>query len=168
MLKEASMSAHSLNYAVLWQDFRDLRAFSLKFVEGLSEAEALMRPEGFANHPHWQLGHLLYTQGETLFTWCGLPTPFPGYREYFGLGTRPEDYDSLVPDWETLLRQARKHLGALPAEVAGRLDRPLREPRKLMNVTMRTAGETLPFLIAHEGEHIGHLKRLRRAIRPKA
>jgi hypothetical protein len=36
-----------------------------------------------------------------------------------------------------------------------------------MNVAMATAGETLPFLIAHEGEHIGHLKRLRKAVRPR-
>lgn len=159
------MSQSALDYAVLLRDFRDLRAFSLKFVEGLSEAEALTRPEGFPNHPHWQLGHLLYTQGETLFTWCGLPTPFPGFRDYFGLGTRPEDYDSLAPDWETLLKLARRHLDGLGAAVAGRLERPLSKPRKLMNVSMATAGETLPFLIAHEGEHIGHLKRLRAAIR---
>lgn len=159
------MSAKALDYAVLLRDFRDLRAFSLKFLEGLSEDEARTLPEGFPNHPHWQLGHLLFTQGETLFTWCGLPTPFPGYRDYFGLGARPADYDSLVPDWETLLRQARRHLETLAGAVADRLDRPLIQPRKLMNVSMRTAGETLPFLIAHEGEHIAHLKRLRKAVR---
>jgi hypothetical protein len=153
----------ALDYAILLRDFGDLRAFSLKFLEGLPEEAAWTRPEGFPNHLHWQLGHLLFTQGETLFSWCGLPTPFPGYGEYFGLGTRPEDYDSLVPDWETLLRQARRHLASLPAAVIDRLDRPLAKPRKLMNVSMTTAGETLPFLIAHEGEHIGHLKRLRKA-----
>lgn len=153
-----------LDYALLLKDFSDLRRFALKFLEGLSEEVALTLPVGFSNHLHWQLGHLLYTQGETLYTWCGVATPFPGYRDYFGLGTRPDrDYDSLAPDWETLLAQARKHLAALPAAVADRLDRPLSKPYKLMNVAMTTAGETLPFLIAHEGEHIGHLKRLRKA-----
>lgn len=155
---------NGLNYAVLLKDFSDLRGFSLKLIAGLPEKAALTLPEGFPNHLHWQLGHLLYTQGETLFSWCGFPTPFPGYGDYFGLGTRPErDYDSLAPDWETLLKQARRHLTTLPAAVAERLDRPLLKPYKLMNVTMTTAGETLPFLIAHEGEHIGHLKRLRKA-----
>jgi hypothetical protein len=152
-----------LDYSVLLKDFSDLRTFSLKFLGGLSEEVALTRPQGFPNHLHWQLGHLLYTQGVTLFTWCGLPTPFPRYGDYFGLGTRPEDYDSLAPDWDTLLQQARRHLASLPGAVADRLDRPLSKPYKLMNVTMSTAGETLPFLIAHEGEHIGHLKRLRKA-----
>ena len=155
-----------LPYATLLKDFGDLRAFSLKFLEGLDEEEALTRPGDFPNHLHWQLGHLLYTQGETLFAWCGLPHPFPGFGAYFGLGSRPEDYDSLVPDWDTLLRLARRHLASLPEAVSGRLDRPLAKPRKLMNLPMRTAGETLPFLIAHEGEHIAHIKRLRKAVRP--
>lgn len=156
-----------LSYATLLRNFTDLRRFSLKFLEGIQSDEALFRPEGFPNHLHWHLGHLLFTQGETLFTGCGFPTPFPGYRDYFDKGTRPEDYDSLVPDWETLMAQARRHLESLPAAVADRLDRPLVRPRRFMNLGMATAGETLPFLIAHEGEHIGHLKRLRRAVRPR-
>jgi hypothetical protein len=156
-----------LAYALLLRDFTDLRRFSLKFLEGMSADEAQYRPEGFSNHLHWQLGHLLYTQGEILFTGCGFPSPFPGYGDYFGRGTRPEDYDSLAPDWDTLLVKARSHLESLPAAVADRLDRPLLRPSNLMNVAMATAGETLPFLIAHEGEHIGHLKRLRKAVRPR-
>jgi hypothetical protein len=40
------------------------------------------------------------------------------------------------------------------------------KPYKLMNISMATAGETLPFLLAHEGEHIAHIKRLRKAVRP--
>jgi DinB superfamily len=156
-----------LTYATLLQDFLDLRRFSLKFLEGMTAEEAQIRPPGFPNHLHWQLGHLLYTQGETLFTGCGFPSPFPGYRDYFDKGTGPGDYDSLVPDWESLMSQARRHVDSLPAAVADRLDRPLTRSRKLMNVSMATAGETLPFLIAHEGEHIGHLKRLRRAVRPR-
>jgi hypothetical protein len=35
-----------------------------------------------------------------------------------------------------------------------------------MDIAMNTTGETLPFLMAHEGEHIAHIKRLRKAVRP--
>lgn len=156
-----------LPYATLLKDFGNLRGLSLKFLEGLDAEEAWARPEGFSNHLHWQLGHLLYTQGEALFTWCGLRTPFPGYGDYFGLGTRPENYDSLVPDWESLLAQARRQLATLDEAVAGRLDQPLIRPRRFMNLSMTSTGETLPFLIAHEGEHLGHLKRLRKAVRER-
>jgi hypothetical protein len=155
----------ALPFATLLKDFSDLRAFALKLLGGIEERDAMHMPEGFRNHLHWQLGHLLYTQGTTLYEWCGLPTPFRGFAPYFGLGTSPADFDSLVPDWDVLLMSARKHLASLPGEVAGRLERPLAKPYRLMNIAMATAGETLPFLIAHEGEHIAHIKRLRKAVR---
>ena len=159
------MPADAIPFQTLLKDFSDLRGFALMFLQGMDEEEALTLPEGFRNHLHWQLGHLLYTQGTTLWEWCGRPSPFRGFGPYFGLGTSPEGYDSLAPDWDTLLKLARRHLSSLPGEVAGRLHEPLLKTYKLMNLTMKTAGDTLPFLIAHEGEHIAHIKRLRKAVR---
>jgi DinB superfamily len=159
--------SHSLPFATLLRDFSDLRAFTLKFLMTMEGEEALQIPEGFRNSLHWQLGHLLYTQGVTLFEWCGLPSPFPrAFHGYFGLGTSPQDYDPLVPDWDELLALARRHQRGFPEQVAGRLSEPLLVRRTLMNISMLTAGETLPFLLAHEGEHIAHIKRLRKALRP--
>lgn len=152
---------------VLLRDFTDVRAFSLKFLANLSEKEALKIPAGSSNCLHWHLGHLLYTQGITLYAWCGLPSPFPRrFEEYFGRGTSPKGYDSLMPDWDSLLALGVKHLRSLPGEVSGRLHQPLDKTYKLMNISMATVGETLPFLLAHEGEHIAHIKRLRKAVRP--
>lgn len=157
----------SLPFSTLLRDFSDLRSFALKFLVTMEADEAFRVPEGFKNSLHWQLGHLLYTQGITLFEWCGLPSPFgPGFAPYFGLGSSPRDYDSLVPDWDELLALARRHVRSLPEQVAGRLQQPLIAPRKLMNLSMATAGDTLPFLLAHEGEHLAHIKRLRKALRP--
>ena len=159
--------SQSLPLSTLLRDFSDLRAFSLKFLVTMEPDEAFQVPEGFKNSLHWQLGHLLYTQGVTLFEWCGLPSPFHrGFQQYFGLGTSPGDYDSLVPDWDELLALARRHVRALPEQVSGRLHQPLINPRKLMNISMATAADTLPFLLAHEGEHLAHIKRLRKALRP--
>ena len=163
------MSAESLSlpFSTLLRDFTDLRAFALKFLVTMEADEAAQVPEGFKNSLHWQLGHLLYTQGITLFEWCGEPSPCPrGFEQYFGLGSSPKDYDSLVPDWDELLALARRQLRALPDQVSGRLHQPLVVPRKLMNISMATAGDTLPFLLAHEGEHLAHIKRLRKALRP--
>jgi hypothetical protein len=162
----AETAQPSLPYATLLKDFTDLRAFNLKFLLGMEEAEALRQPAGFRNTLHWNLGHLLYTQGEALWTWCGLKSPFPGFAPYFGLGTSPVDHDSLAPDWDILLGLAKRHLASLPGEVAARLNQPLNRRWKFMNLSMATAGETLPFLIAHEGEHVAHIKRLRKALRP--
>ncbi|GEM_PF-2244766 len=161
-----SSQAESLPFKTLLKDFSDLRAFNLKFLGNIGAEEAMRMPEGFRNNLHWQLGHLLYTQGVTLYEWCGQPSPIPrGFAAYFGLGTSPEDWDSLVPDWEILQVMALKQLRALPQHVTGRLHLPLRKPFKLMNISMATAGDTLPFLLAHEGEHLGHIKRLRKAVK---
>jgi hypothetical protein len=166
-------ASDTLPFATLLRNFTDLRVFNLKFLANIREDEALQVPrvpqfpESFRNSLHWQLGHLLFTQGITLYDWCGVASPIPkGFAAYFGLGTSPEDYDSLVPDWDQLLALAAVQVRALPKDVAGRLERPLGKPYKLMNITMTTAGETLPFLIAHEGEHLAHIKRLRKAVRP--
>ena len=159
-------SPDSLSFQTLLRDFSDLRAFSLKFLVNLSAEEAAQQPPGFSNTLHWHLGHLLYTQGTTLYEWCGVPSPFPGgFKAYFGLGTGPDDFDSLMPDWDQLLGLARTHVRTLPDQVAGRLHLPLAQPRKLMNISMATAADTLPFLIAHEGEHLAHIKRLRKAVK---
>ena len=96
---------------------------------------------------------------------CLRPSP-ARFEEYFGRGTSPKGYDSLMPDWDSLLALGVKHLRSLPGEVSGRLHQPLDKTYKLMNISMATVGETLPFLLAHEGEHIAHIKRLRKAVRP--
>lgn len=157
-------SRDSLPFATMLRNFSDLRSFSLKFVANVGAEAAMAVPEGFNNSLHWQVGHLLYTLDIALFGWCGLPSRLDrDFPEYFGRGTSPEDYDSLAPDWDDLLSIAERELRALP-EVRDRLGHPLIKPVRLMNISMETAGETLPFLLAHEGEHIAHIKRLRAAL----
>ncbi|MEO7424158.1 MAG: DinB family protein [Fibrobacteria bacterium] len=159
--------SQSLPFTILLRDFSDLRAFTLKFLMTMEAEEAMRIPEGFRNNLHWQLGHLLYTQDVILFEGCGMPSPFPSaFPGYFGMGTSPRDYDPLIPDWDELLALARRHHRSLPEQVTGHLHQPLPAPRKLMNISMLTAGDTLPFLLAHEGEHLGHIKRLRKFLRP--
>lgn len=163
---ESPMTADKdfLPFSVLLRDFADLRAFALRFVANLGAEQAMAVPAGFRNSLHWHVGHLLYTQSTALFEWCGLPSPLHrDFPEYFGRGTDPGAYDSLVPDWDELLETAQRQSRALP-EAAGRLDAPLLKPIKLMNISMATVGGTLPFLLAHEGEHIAHIKRLRAAV----
>lgn len=158
------VSQESLPFATLLRNFSDLRSFSLKFVANVGAEAAMTVPDGFKNSLHWQVGHLLYTQDIALFGWCGLPSRLGRYfPEYFGRGTSPGDYDSLAPDWDDLLSIADRESRALP-EVLDRMGGALVKPVRLMDIGMGKAGETLPFLMAHEGEHIAHIKRLRAAV----
>jgi hypothetical protein len=157
----------SLPYSVLLREFSEVRAFTLKFLESIDAEEAMRIPVGFANNLHWHLGHLLFAQGAAFYLWSGRPLPYRrGFGDYFGRGSSPAEYDSLVPDWDELLSLAKRQHRELPGAVAGRLDQRLVKPVRLMDIAMTTTGETLPFLMAHEGEHIAHIKRLRKAVRP--
>ena len=72
-----NLDTRSLPFSTLLRDFSDLRSFLLKFLVTMEMDEAFRVPEGFKNSLHWQLGHLLYTQGTTLFDWCGKASPSP-------------------------------------------------------------------------------------------
>lgn len=151
-------------FAKLVTDFETLRAFTLKLVSNVDGKAAARVPGGFRNSLQWQLGHLLYAQSQALFLWSGHPAPYgKGFGEYFGIGTSPENFDSLVPDWDELMKLAKRHSRGILQITGDRVAEPLKKPYRFMNIGMGTTGDTLPFLLAHEGEHIAHIKRLVKA-----
>jgi DinB superfamily len=149
-------------------DFERLRAFTLKLISKVDSKAAERIPEGFHNNLHWQLGHLLYVQDQCFFLWSGhascLGKGSAYFGEYFGIGTSPKSFDSLVPDWDELLALAKRHSQGLQGVIGSRLAEPLRKPYQFMNMKMLFTSDTLPFMLAHEGEHIGHIKRLVKAV----
>jgi hypothetical protein len=48
----------------------------------------------------------------------------------------------------------------LVAKHAHRGDMPLVKPLKLMNISARTVGEAVPFLLVHEGDHLSRVKQI--------
>ncbi len=154
-------NSNSFPYSKLISDFETLRAFTLQLISNVDGEQAACIPSGFRNNLQWQLGHLLFAQSASLYTWSGNPAPYGhGYGDYFGIGSSPTNMDSLAPDWDELMAAAKKHSRGLFEKISDRLDQKLHKPYKFMNIKMTTTGETLPFLLAHEGEHIAHIKRL--------
>jgi hypothetical protein len=157
-------SALLFPFAKLIGDFEALRGFTLRLVTNINENQARFLPVGSKNNLHWQLGHLLYVQSLCLFTWSGRPALFGhGFADYFGIGTDASHADSLAPDWDELMALAKRHSRGMLETVGPRLAEPLVKPYRLMNLKMSTTGDTVPFMLAHEGEHIGHIKRLVKA-----
>lgn len=149
----------ALPCAKLLSDLEGVRRFLLDKLVPVPEREALAIPPGGRNHLHWHLGHLLYVQSSALYVRAGDPSPIPkSFRGYFGYGTSPAAYDSLVPDWDELLGRAREFSRDLPGRHAPRAGKPLRKPIELMNITARTVGEAVPFLLVHEGDHLSRVK----------
>lgn len=150
-----------LPFSKLLADLEGARRFLLEKVAPVSEREARVIPPGFQNHLHWHLGHLLYVQSSALHVRAGDPPPVPkSFREYFGNGTSPAGYDSLVPDWDELLGRAREMSRGLPDRHGPRAGKPLQRPLKLMNISAGTVGEAIPFLLVHEGDHLSRVKQI--------
>lgn len=148
-----------LAYAKLLTDLEGVRRFLLDMLAEVPERDARRILPGFRNHLHWHLGHLLYVQGSVLFARAGDPAPVPkSFRAYFGYGTSPAGYDSLAPDWDELLGRARAMSRDLPGSQGPRVGTPLRRPFKLMNISVATVGEAIPFLLVHEGDHLSRVK----------
>jgi hypothetical protein len=147
--------------AKLLQDLEGVRRFTLDRLEPVTASQAMAVMPGCRNHLHWHLGHLLYVMGSALYVRAGEPAPVPkSYRDYFGNGTEPEGYDSLVPDWDELLARAREMSRDLVAKHAHRAGQPLVKPLRLMNIPARTVAEAIPFLLVHEGDHLSRIKQI--------
>jgi hypothetical protein len=154
------MSA-SLPCAKLLADLEGARRFLLERVADVSEREARVIPPGFKNNLHWHLGHLLYVQSSALYIRAGDPSSIPkAYRDYFGNGTTPATYDSLVPDWDEIRGRARGFSSDLVAKHESRCQKPLKKPLKLMHIEAGTVGEAIPFLLVHEGDHLCRVKQI--------
>jgi uncharacterized damage-inducible protein DinB len=155
------VSSPTLPCAKLLTDFEGVRRFLLDKVKDVPAREAMALPAGSKVNLQWHIGHLLYVQSSVLLIRAGDPSPIPkAYRSYFGNGTTAAGFDSLVPDWDELLGRAEAFSAGLVEAHASRASKPLKKPFQLMNIEVNTVGEAIPFLIAHEGDHLGQVKRL--------
>ena len=151
----------SVSCAKLLTDLEGVRRFLLEKLAPVSAKQAQVIAPGFRNHLHWHLGHLLYVQSSALYVRAGDPSPIPkSYREYFGFGTAPATYDSLVPDWDDLMGMAKEMSGDLAGKHGPRAGKPLKKPIKLMNIAAGTVGESVSFLLVHEGDHFSRIKHI--------
>ena len=153
--------ADALPFAKLLTDWEGVRRMALGLLEPVETTAALRIPPGGKNHLHWHLGHLLTSQDYVLQTRAGLPSGLPrGMWAYFRIGSSPDAYDSLAPDWDDLLALARHQSRDFPGRYLNRVGQTLVKPLRLMNISMTTVGEAIPFLLAHEAEHLSRIKSL--------
>jgi hypothetical protein len=142
-----------------------IRKAVLANVGALTEAEALLVPEGHRNCVHWHIGHILHVQLAHWYVRRGEPLPVdPGFRKYFADGRSPLDYDEDTPSFASLLAIYRDYSFDLIRKYGGFLEEPLIRPFDYVNSRFATVSDDLFLLIYHEGEHGPMLARLLRAL----
>lgn len=136
----------------------------------LSAATADLTPEQWAhrhadrlNHPVWVVAHLVGVRRGILANLGGSPDGPDIHSAGFGDDCRPAaDYPApaeLVSEFVALGDDSRRRLARIDE---ARLAEPFRPD--FPDGKTRSLAEALPFLMSHEGLHIGHLGLLRRLV----
>ncbi|EJL42317.1 hypothetical protein BAG01nite_22730 [Brevibacillus agri] len=148
-------------HIVLFQQLEDYRKEVLEAVNGLSEEEALIVPAGFSNNILWNLGHIYLDQYLWLqhLTKEEAPIP-PGFREWFGYGTKPADWQSPPPPLQTILALLEEQ----PQQIRSAYGERLEEPFPATESGMHTIAQVLVRTIFHEGLHLSTITALRRFV----
>lgn len=156
-----------MNEHMLFQQMEFIRMRTLAVVDATSEHMADEVPEGFRNSIRWNLGHILLSQENLLYSFVGetdrISLP-PEYRELFGFNTSHKTWDSLTPP---TMSELRERLEAQPLRIketfSGRLDETGDKPFVLgEHTTLTTLGEVLSFTNWHEGLHQGTITAIKR------
>ncbi|UKK99399.1 DinB family protein [Brevibacillus brevis] len=145
-------------HSVLFQQLEDYRQETLKAIDGLTNEDANIIPDGFSNNILWNLGHIYLDQYLCAhLTKETIPLP-PGFKEWFNFGTKPADWKTPPPNLETLVSLLQEQPQKIQAAYKDRLD----EEFPATESGMHTIAQVLVRTIFHEGMHLASLNTIRR------
>ena len=141
---------------------RDAWIFS-ETANSLSGEEFFARPVPGANHPAWQLGHLIASERKMLVkAGATMPDLPPGFAETFTPDTAAVDDPARFPDKQTLLDLFRQTRAASAAFARGLSDDDLEKPTG--EQWAPTVADLLAVQAGHADMHVGQLQVLRRKL----
>ncbi|MGE5702496.1 MAG: DinB family protein [Clostridia bacterium] len=146
-------------HEVLLRQVEAFREETLHLIEGITEEQADIVPQGFSNNIRWNLGHLYVDQYLWIMALTKEPIDFPqGFREWFDYGTSPAGWKGELPslkELKALLAEQPKHIRDVYAD---RLD----ETFPPTELGMNTIADVLVRTIFHEGLHLAAIQSIRR------
>ncbi|MBH0333578.1 hypothetical protein ABH14_28230 [Brevibacillus brevis] len=148
-------------HKVLFQQLEDYRQETLKAIDGLTEEDVNIIPDGFSNNILWNLGHIYLDQ----YLWIAHLTketlPIPSdFNEWFNFGTKPADWDTQPPKLAVLVSLLQEQPQKIQAAYKDRLE----EEFPATESGMHTIAQVLVRTIFHEGMHLASLHTIRRCL----
>lgn len=142
-----------------------VRAITLTIFDGLTDAEADERPDGFPNTIRWNLGHILIVQEQLAINFAGMQPQLPEhFLKLFGNKTRPADWTISPPGLAELKERLFLQTGYVHEQLGHRLGEPATKPFVRLGRELASIGEILSFSLYHEGLHHGAIGGLKKAI----
>ncbi|MFD0697697.1 DinB family protein [Paenibacillus sp. GCM10027628] len=135
-----------------------LRQIVIGQLQGVSEDQLDMQPEGFNNTIRWNVGHMIYWMDKYSTLSFGSPSAIPAHFEaLFCSGTKPSDWTIAPPSKEELTELLVAQLSRLSELTPERLDTNLQLPFEMGPFQFNTSGELFNFALMHEAIHLGIL-----------
>ncbi|QHT60822.1 DinB family protein [Paenibacillus lycopersici] len=143
-----------------------LRQIVIGQLQGVTDAQFDIQPEGFNNTIRWNAGHMIYWMDKYAALSFGSPTAIPArYETLFNSGTKPSDWTIAPPTKEELIQIMTAQLSRLAELNPELLDEQLQSPFEMGPFQFRTAGELFNFALLHEAIHLGIISSQLRVIR---
>ncbi|WCN39357.1 DinB family protein [Aneurinibacillus uraniidurans] len=139
------------------------RNVTLRIAQEVTEEQADIIPEGFNNNIRWNLGHIYLIQEQFAFHFIDEPKLIPdGFRELFGLGTKPADWTIQPPTLSEIIELLQEQPVRIKEKLENRLTETLTTPFTFPGLAMNTVGEILTLSLYHEGAHAETIKALKK------
>jgi hypothetical protein len=137
-----------------------------KVVAGLSPEALTTIPEGFNNHMHWQLGHIVVTQQLLCYKLSGLPMAVEDeVVELFMKGSKPREWGNVsLPSAERLVEQALGLVDKLRVDLDRGVFKDFQTYTTSTGYVLRSIEDAIAFNNFHEGVHLGEMRALRRLV----
>jgi hypothetical protein len=157
-----------MNDAQLFQVMELVRSRTVKWIEAVDPAVVDVMPSNYNNTIHWHVGHILTVQDRLTLRLSGLPVGIPDeYTDLFGNGTKPADWQTEPPAVSTLLQQLKEQGERIKTQLLGKLDHKLETKLAFPFNDLETVSQALTYSLFHEGQHLGFMNALKRAIEAK-
>ncbi|TJY42022.1 DinB family protein [Cohnella pontilimi] len=133
-----------------------LRQIVIGQIQGISEAQLDIQPEGFNNTIRWNVGHMIYWMDKYATLSFGSISAVPSrYEVLFNSGTKPSDWTIVPPSKDELIQMLVTQLSKLSELTPEWLDKTLQSPFEMGPFQFITAGELFNFALMHEAIHLG-------------
>jgi len=146
---------------IIFNQIELARGWTIDVSESISHGVVNVKPNGFKNTIHWQIGHILTSTEYFLFDLVNDENHLPeNYTELFGSGTKPDDWEGDVPTIEQLVAQLKAQLVRMRKISAPQLTKKLVKPMH----GFETLADCAAFSVLHEVLHVGKIEEMERVI----
>lgn len=148
-------------YMLIFNQIELAREWTIEVAESIQQEIVDVKPKGFNNTIHWQIGHILTMTEYFLY---GIPDNIDhlpkNYLSFFGSNTSPDHWREDTPAVDVLVLQLKEQLIRMREIPVSKLNQTLKKPIH----RFKTFGDCAAFSVLHEALHIGKIEEMERTI----